>query len=206
MSLAKKILSAFIEVDEENEAEKKEPTNSNDVQNRITAASTGYTGSSNEKFKQYFSTLFQEANLPGPDYFEFTKMVEAMKAVPDEQQRFNGAFAGLSIQGLNKEKLISSANEYLKILDADSKNFNATIEAAINDKVHSKKTALDEKGKRIQDLTREISDLNNQMQLLNAEIKENEEKIKNSSGGYLTEMENFKSTIVADISKINKYI
>ena len=206
MSLAKKILSAFIEVDEEKVDEKNNASNSSELQNRNTLASAGYSGGSSEKFKQYFNTLFQEANIPGPDYFEFTKMIEAMKSVPEEQQRYNGAFAGLSVQGLNKEKLISSANEYLKILDTDAKNFNATIDAAINEKVHSKKTELEEKGKRIQDLTREINDLNNQMQSLSAEIKENEEKIKNSSGGYLTELDNFKAKIAEDISKINKYI
>ncbi len=203
MSLAKKILSAFIEVDESKEDEKE---NLQEIQNRITTVNEAYNGGSSEKFKQYFNTLFQEANIPGPDYFEFTKMIEAMKSVPEEQQRYNGAFAGLSVQGLTKEKLISSANEYLKILDIDSKNFNVTIDAAVNEKVHSKKAAVDEKGKLIQDLTREINDLNNEMQLLNAEIKENEEKIKNSSSGYLAELGSFKNKITEDISKINKYI
>ena len=144
--------------------------------------------------------------MPGPDYFEFTKMIDAMKTVPEEQQRYLGAFAGLSVQGLDKEKLIASANEYLKILDTDAKNFNSTVDATINEKVQAKKTALEEKGKRIQDLTREITDLNNQMQLLTAEIKENEEKIKNSTGAYLTELEIMKGKIGNDITKINKYI
>ena len=206
MSLAKRILGAFIEVEEDKEEGITTLAANTEAKTNIATASAGYTGSGSDKFKQYFANLFQEANMPGPDYFEFTKMVEAMKTVPEESNRFNGAFAGLSVQGLDKEKLLSSANEYMTILDADAKNFNATIDATVNEKVQAKKIALDEKGKRIQDLTREITDLNNQMQLLTAEIKENEEKIKNSSGGYLVELENMKAKISNDITKINKYI
>ena len=118
MSLAKKILSAFVEMDDDKaEAEKKSAYSSSDASSNLQTNSNGYSGAGSEKFKQYFNTLFEEANMPGPDYFEFTKMIQAMKTVPEEQQRFAGAFAGLSVQGLSKEKLVSSAQEYLKILD-----------------------------------------------------------------------------------------
>ena len=157
MSLAKRILGAFIEVEEDKEEGITTLAANTEAKTNIATASAGYSGSGSDKFKQYFTNLFQEANMPGPDYFEFTKMVEAMKTVPEEQNRFNGAFAGLSVQGLDKAKLLSSANEYLTILDADAKNFNATIDATVNEKVQAKKIALDEKGKRIQDLTKEIN-------------------------------------------------
>jgi uncharacterized protein YoxC len=206
MSLAKKFLSAFIEVEDDKESAEKKAAPSSSSSQKSSGVPSGYSGGGSDKFKQYFNTLFQEANLPGPDYFEFTKMIDAMKTVPEEQQRYIGAFAGLSVQGLDKAKLVASANEYLKILDTDATNFNSTVDAAINEKVQAKKTSLEEKTKRIQDLTREINDLNNQMQLLTAEIKENEEKIKNSSGAYLAELENMKAKINTDISKINKYI
>lgn len=206
MSLAKKILSAFVEIDDDKDSTEKKSDTSSSGGTAGSGAVNYSSAAGSEKFKQYFTTLFQEANMPGPDYFEFTKMIEAMKTVPEEQQRYLGAFAGLSVQGLDKAKLVSSANDYLKILDNDAKNFNSTVDATINEKVQAKKTALEEKSKRIQDLTREITDLNNQMQLLTAEIKENEEKIKNSTGSYTAELENMKQKISNDIAKINKYI
>jgi hypothetical protein len=207
MSLAKKILSAFVEIDDDKDSVEKKSDSSSSSGGNAGSGTVNYSSAAgSEKFKQYFTTLFQEANMPGPDYFEFTKMIEAMKTVPEEQQRYLGAFAGLSVQGLDKAKLVSSANDYLKILDNDAKNFNSTVDATINEKVQAKKTAVEEKGKRIQELTREITDLNNQMQLLTAEIKENEEKIKNSTGSYTAELENMKQKISNDIAKINKYI
>ena len=211
MSFAKKILGTFFEIDDDKDVPAKKTDSSSTSSTSAGAASNSdYTGSSSgpgsDKFKQYFQKLFEEANMPGPDYFEFSKMIAAMKTVPEEQQRFTGAFAGLAVQGLDKAKLLDSAKTYINILDTDSKNFNATLDAAVNDKVQSKKAELEANGKKIEDLTRQINDLNNKMQLLTAEIKENEEKIKNSSSGYLTELENMKANINRDIEKINKYI
>ena len=206
MSLAKKILSAFIEVDEDKEqdGEKTSAVVGKAVASNHSNEYSGGGGS--EKFKQYFTELFKESNLPGPDYFEFSKMIEAMKTVPEESQRYTAAFAGLSVQGMDKQKLLSSADDYIKILETDAKNFNATIDAAISDKVQAKKKEMEEKTKKINDLTREINDLNNKIALLNAEIKENEEKIKSNSGGYMAELETMKGKINRDIEKINKYI
>ena len=55
-----------------------------------------------EKFEKHFETLFDKANLPGPDYFEFWKTMETLeKHIPDESARIAATFASLSVQGLN---------------------------------------------------------------------------------------------------------
>ena len=46
-----------------------------------------------------------------------------MQAVPDEQVRYITAFAGLSVQGLDKQKLLSTAAQYLQLLETDATNF-----------------------------------------------------------------------------------
>ena len=160
----------------------------------------------NEKFKAYFEQLFSEANLPGPDYYEFAKMVEAMAALPDERTRYVTAFAGLKVQGLDKEKLVSSAQQYLQLLDNDAAYFSNTINATLHEKVEMEKQQLEEKSKRIQELTREIQDLNNEIAVIGNEIKENEEKIASNSSGYNMELERFKAKISDDLNKINQMI
>ena len=207
MSLAKKIFSTFFEMDDDKNTPGKSTGKTTPPVTASPSGTGGYFNTSgNDKFKDYFKKLFEEANMPGPDYFEFSKMIDAMKTVSDENQRYTAAFAGLSVQGLDKGKLLDSANGYIKILDNDAKNFNNTINTAVNDKVQSKKADLDAKTKKIADLSRDITDLNNQITLLSAEIKENEEKIKNSTSGYQAEFENTKQAIKNDIDKINKYL
>lgn len=204
MSLGKKILSAFIEVDDDNNSST-EKTDDVQSDSSLQSSYTSYTGNT-QKFKEYFDKLFSEANIPGPDYFEFSKMIEAMNVIPDEKARYSAAFAGLTVQGLDKQKLLSTAQQYLDILNADADKFNETIRTALEEKVIDKKKEIEESAKRIQQLSQEITDINNRVTLLNGQIKENEEKIKASSAGYLAELGNMKSKIESDLQKIKQHI
>ena len=204
-SIGKKILSAFVEVHEEQgrDSVATQLTNNTRVEESSSDKSSMSDKNVTEKFKQYFEQLFKESNLPGPDYFEFLKMVEAMSSIPDEKTRYLSAYAGLSVQGLDKNKLVGSAGEYIKILEADAEHFNSTINTALSEKVEMKKKELEDKSKRIHELTREITDLNNSIMVLGNEIKENEEKIHNNLGGYAIESQKFRAKINEDIQKIN---
>jgi hypothetical protein len=170
-------------------------------------ASAGASGvRADNRMEEYFDKLFSEANIPGPDYFEFSKMVAALKGVPDEFSRFCAAYAGLQVQGLTKEKLLSTAEEYLRVLDTDAARFHSTVEAALQEKVHGKKAAAEEKSERIRALSKEISELQSQIVALQAEIRESEQKITGRSGDYTAESAARKQQIAGDIEKIKQYI
>jgi hypothetical protein len=227
--LGKKILSAFIETTEEREGQSPD-IGSADHLTPAAGRAEGYghpaargqvsSGSSwpgnqqpgndasegDGRFTGYFDKLFSEANLPGPDYFEFSKMTEAMQSIPDEQARFQATYAGLQVQGLDKQKLLSTADEYLRMLETDAGNFRATVDQAMKEKVHGRAASMREKNDRIRSLTQEISDLQSQVLALQAEIKDNEEKIGASAGGYTAECGNRKARLLADIEKIKQFI
>lgn len=201
MNIGKKILSAFVEVSEDT----KPPGATGTIE--ATTTVVHYEASvETGKFKQYFNKLFEEANIQGPDYYEFSKMIEAMNIIPDEKSRYRAAFAGLTVQGLDKARLLSTAAQYLQVLETDASNFNNTIDATLQEKVVSKKGEIEEKSKRIQQLAEEITDLQNKMAVLQNEIKENEEKIQNNNSGYQAEMANMKNKIQSDIEKIKQHI
>jgi hypothetical protein len=199
MNIGKKILSAFVEVSEDTKTPTEVVTSTTPVVHYQPSVDTG-------KFKQYFDKLFDEANIQGPDYFEFSKMIEAMNAIPNEKARYVAAFAGLSVQGLDKARLLSTASQYLQVLETDASNFNNTIDATLHEKVLSKKHEIEEKSKRIQQLSQEMADLHDKITVLQNEIKENEEKIENNSSGYERELVNMKSKIKSDIEKIKQHI
>jgi peptidoglycan hydrolase CwlO-like protein len=204
-SIGKKILSAFVELKEE---EKSAPVDSIKVTPVYTETivKTYQPVERDDRFVQYFEKLFKDANLPGPDYFEFSKMIEAMSSVPDEKARYVAAFAGLSVQGLDKAKLLSTAADYLRVLNSDAANFGSTVDAALQEKVFLKRKETEEKAMRIEQLKSEINELHRQIDLLNTEIRENEGKIENNSGSYKRESEMMKMRIEKDIEKIKQYI
>lgn len=219
-NIGRKILSAFVEVaDEEHSTvikpkeEKQKSTNSSQAGDPG-AAFAGQTASRRqivndemaEKFKQYFEKLFKDANLPGPDYFEFSKMTEAMISIQDERTRYTAAFAGLNIQGLDKQKLLQSATQYVQVLETDAANFNSTVDAALKEKVQSKQLEIDNNVKRIENLSKEISELQQRIALLKNEVKDNEEKIESNSGAYARASENMEQKILYDIKRIKQHI
>ena len=203
-SFGKKILSAFVEVTEE----EKKVTLPEEIKQHPTplVATVNIDAATTEKFNRYFDRLFTEANLPGPDYFEFAKMIQVMGSIADERARYSAAFAGLNVQGLDKNKLLDTAAAYLKILETDAANFNSTVDAALNEKVQVKQKEIENKQQRMEQLSREISELQNQIHLLQIEVKENEEKIESNTGGYKVSSEQMKQQIMADMEKIKNYI
>src|SRR5438270_6530340 len=124
-SIGKKILSAFVEVADEPKQETPPA-----IIRESSPGPTPVSSADTEKFRQYFDKLFAEANIPGPDYYEFSCMTEAMRSIPDDKARYMAAFAGLSVQGLNKQQLLATAAQYLQVLDTDAGNFSATIDTA----------------------------------------------------------------------------
>jgi hypothetical protein len=232
-SLGKKILSAFVEVSEDRATQGAFPSGQRQGANPAHAASgrqdenpahapgSGQGGpvpgvdasqslpgkpAPDGRFRDYFDQLFAGANMPGPDYYEFSKMILAMQAIPDEQARFRAAYAGLQAQGLDREKLLSTAGEYLRMLATDADNFHATADQAMREKVHGRAAELKEKNDRIGSLEQEIRGLRDQITALQAGIKENEEKIEASAAGYRTESGGRQARIQDDIEKIRHYI
>ena len=203
-NLGKKFLSAFVEVTDE----KKPGAKLEEIQHLSTPMQMAKEVSVtvNEKFKNYFDQLFREANLPGPDYFEFAKMTQAMMAIADEKSRYSAAYAGLSVQGLDKSKLLNTATAYLQILEKDAAYFSSTVDVALTEKVKGKQQEIIVKQQRIEQLSKEINDLQSQVLLLHDEVKENEEKIESNTGGYKAASENMRQQILIDIEKIKQHI
>ena len=206
-SFGKKILSAFVEMEDQ----KKKPQDdaapaANESAHIPARTSAGTTGQPDQRFTEYFDKLFSEANIPGPDYYEFSRMITAMQSIPDERARYAAAFAGLQVQGLDKAKLVSTADEYLRVLAADADRFGKTLDAALQEKVHSRTAEAEEKSKRIQTLSQEILELQSQIGAMQNEIRDAKSKLDTNSSAYAAESERRRQQIQSDLTKIENYI
>ena len=165
-----------------------------------------------EKFNVHFEELFQQANLPGPDYFEFSKMCQAMGALPDDT-KFPAAFGGLSVQGLTKQSLLESAQHYINIIDEDAKKFAGAIDGKLIADVKNKRATAEvkkgeiaQKNEMIAKLQAEVQAQYTEITTLELEATDQEQKANQKLLVYKSACENRKSMIGLDVQKINSLI
>lgn len=164
------------------------------------------------KFMQHFDELFDQANLPGPDYYEFAKMCQAMSALPDDT-KFNAAFSGLQVQGLTKVRLLESAQHYIAIIDEDAAKFNTAIDqkilADVKQKratIEKKKNALNEKVQLIAQLQAELNTDTVEISTLTLDADDQERKATEKGIIYKQACQLKKDQISGDLAKINNHI
>ena len=174
--------------------------------------STSSSSEDIEMFNKHFDEIFEKANLPGPDYFEFSKMCQAMNQLTDEV-KFPAVFGGLQVQGLSKEKLVESANIYISVIDEDASKFNTAIDQKIIAEVQRKRSEAQEKRKAIQEreemikkIQEEITKFSSDITNLESEANDQEVKANQKSITYKSACDVRKSLILSDIQKISSLI
>ncbi len=213
----KKAVGLFVEFEPENN---KPAFNNNDhlpqqsrtaVHNVSAPVSSGLSQADMDKFSKHFEDLFDKTNLPGPDYYEFWKMMEALEAaVPDEKVRMAAVYATLKVQGLSKEALVSSAGQYQRVLQTDKQEFQNAVSNKVLNEVQGRKNLIDDLEKsnnsnaaRIKQLTEEITANQAKLTTLKKEIIDEENKINSNQSGYHVACDAMISMISSDVEKIN---
>lgn len=163
-----------------------------------------------DKFEKHFEKLFDQANLPGPDYYEFMKMMETLEVhIKDEKARLSATYASLTIQGLTKDKLVETANKYKEIISQDRSQFEKIANEKKEKEIGLKKKELQsleqtvvQHAEMIKKLTKEITDAQAATGALKAAIAEEEGNLAKNKQGYLLACEAMMQKIAEDITKI----
>jgi hypothetical protein len=211
MSFFKKALGVFVEIDEtptDNTIKKEVNVTNNNVNNNL--PKTALNQLDIEKFEKHFDKLFEQANMPGPDYYEFCKVQATLEAhIQDEKARFAAAFASLSVQGLTKQKLLEAAAYYKEVIVADKLKFEKALDQKSHTDLETKKSSVSDMDKRIVDnselikkLTKEITDAQDKIAKLKEEIAEEEKRLSSNKTGYNIACEAMLNKINQDILKI----
>jgi hypothetical protein len=208
-SFFEKALGVFVEFDDDKGKVTPSP------QQTSSSTSTKILGNTENqveagKFEKYFDRLFDQANLPGPDYFEFYKMMDTLEAhIHDEKARLSATFASLSIQGLTKDTLVDSANKYKAIIEKDKTNFENALNEKLKSEVGQKQKEIQDMEKKmainaeqIQRLTKEITESQGLIGNLKAKAAEEENKLKSNNNGYQLASQAIINKITSDIQKI----
>ncbi len=213
----KKALGVFVEFDEDQNTDKPKDqskaaplsfTQASSIPTEISRNPDNHAEAA--KFEKYFDNLFEKANFPGPDYYEFYKTMEMLEPnIPDEKARLSATFAALAIQGLTKKNLLDTANKYKEIINQDQTNFDSALDNKMKaevgqrqDQLKSMEDKIASNSAQIQSLTKEISDTQVQMGQLKTEIMDQENKLTKNKNGYQVACQAVINKITTDIQKI----
>jgi predicted nucleic acid-binding Zn-ribbon protein len=148
----------------------------------------------------YIQKAFSEANLPGPDYFEFAQSLESMKnIIPDDAQRYNAAFAALAHAGLTLKKITDSASTYEKML-ADI--LNEFIDASNKQKTMQIGNAQKERD----DLLKRNEEIQKELRNNQAMISDLDSKISQAETSLSRKVTSFKSVCTKISTQISTHI
>jgi hypothetical protein len=231
MSFLKNILGAFVELKDdkptiENEGTSLEasapevpaagisasvpPTQSTSVNQVNTPAVAPGTGSVTVGFQKHFEDLIEEANAKNPlfqgtDFKEFIESKSDVEAIADEPTKYRTAFNVLKRTGLTKERLATTGQEYMNIIDRDLTEFEKAFRQQYKTDVEHKEQLLQQKAQELQLMTEKISTLNKEINQMSQEIVQSKEKLGTNKNAFILAGENKKNEIKTELQKIAQY-
>lgn len=208
----KKFLNIFVETDDTPEVEKpkakpvtgwKTQPPTEDVQVYVpTAPSEDMTA----HFEEVLATA-NTNNFPGTDFYEFYSAKKSISEyVQVEEGQYKAAFNTLKAQGLTKEKLLTTANQYTQVIENETKDFDASYNQLYDQNVTQKKKAIESKMNEIQKLSERLAQLQLETKSVTQEIEQAERNLTNKRNEFLSGADDFKNKLAMEIDKINTYI
>ncbi len=219
-SFFRKAISLFVILDEEDTQKPAAPQNNAEApavppQPPVRAADPPKLSNEDiSKFEKHFAQLFEQTNLPGPDYFEFWKTMDTLEAhIPDEAARINAVYASLKIQGLTKQILINSAGVYKDAILKDKANFESAVQRKSEAEISGREASIqkleqerEEKRLLIEKLQQEIEASAGQIEQLKQEIAVEHGKIDAAQRGYLAACTAMVDKIEKDVERFQQIV
>lgn len=172
-------------------------------------AGASRSGATND-YHKYFENLVEEANAKNPlfqgtDFKEFIDSKIDVEAIGDEGMRYKTAFNVLKRTGLTKERLVTTGQEYIKLIQQDLKGFADAYNQQYKTEVEQREQLLQKKTEELQALNAKISALNQDMKQLSQQIVENKEKLDTNKNAFINAGEEKKKEIENELQKIHQY-
>jgi uncharacterized coiled-coil protein SlyX len=164
-------------------------------------------GAVDEKMYKAIMDVLDRTNIPGPDYYELMKALEAMNSIPmDERTKFLSAFATLSTQGSTKKIILNAIDTYLKEIEKERLDFQTDMTNQYNSNVKSRQDLIVKTQKQIDDLNAKLAELNTLIINTSQESASEDLKIKSISANFEATLNYVVGRINADKDKIIQYI
>jgi hypothetical protein len=165
------------------------------------------------KVRDVLLQSLQENSLSGYDYLKFMSALEEMKSYGNEEARFKMVSIAAKQLGVDKAKLIQTAQHYIQVLQQDLDSFHNQESKAQLDNVgvHENRVkdidaVIATKSDQIQKLNAEVSQLQQEKVTLSGQIMDNRNTLEIRKRSFEVTHAAMVSEIEANIQKINQYI
>jgi hypothetical protein len=220
-----KIKGLFIVPDEESEQTEKKQEVKKEVQNKPIVEKTAEIskntvqqnsnepapkGEFNDQIFNSLTKAISDANLPGEDYLEFVSALQAMQKIElAESVKMQTVLATLSIKGLTVQKIVESADYYMKVLENEKDKFKQAMAQQTQGKVdekHKQIKMLEEtnlkKAEQIKALTDEINFNTGEIEKIKKDIQDADIKIKTTENNFYATFDYVANQITNNVEKI----
>jgi hypothetical protein len=209
-----KIKSIFFR-DDENKLSDGKQTPSNAVQQSAIQPEVqpiylgGVQGMINDKILQSLKEVIEKNNIAGVDYYELSIAVgQLTNIIPDEKTRMLAAFSTLktSAPDISKEKLLSSIDTYIQLLNKEKESFSADLKLRFNESVGKKTKAVADAQQKLLDLQKEQTSLNHFIIEESQKAQQEDLKLKQVESNFNVTMTHLLGVMNADKLKITQFI
>ncbi|MES2733549.1 MAG: hypothetical protein V4714_17525 [Bacteroidota bacterium] len=167
-----------------------------------------------KKYAEHFEKLLEQANFPGPDYFEFAMALKNMANLGlTEDKLYQATYATFQAMGGSTQILLHTAQQYMQTLRDNQTDFERQVHAKTDQSVGQKSQERDSLVAANQQFVQQILELqakieanNARVALLNDEISVDTAKINNQQNNYQATLALFVGRIEADVIKIKQYL
>ncbi len=222
MSMFDKIKGLFIEEDPSAKAKPNKPSGDN---KKAASKSTPIkpvdldkidtTGAkSDSKFVDVLMKAIEANNMDGFDYLEYKQSLQSLANMSmDEKTRYQSAFAMAKTMGANPNKLVSSAQHYMKVLQTERKKFNEALQNQRAKQVTGKEKEMSDlekaivtKQKQIEKLTKEIEADKKKLEGIKGNINQSAAKVESTNEQFLIAYKLVVTQIESDVQKMKDYL
>lgn len=160
-----------------------------------------------EDIKQFFAKIWEDSNIPAPDYKEFMESLNEMKNedIP-EATKYRMLFKTFKASKVTPARLVETANVYLKVFSDKKEGFEKSVREKSAGITSTKQKEADELA------ARELS-IKEQLEKLNAELTETKLKkeqtvneIAAATTKYTQRLADFQAMYTATIDGINNTV
>lgn len=174
----------------------------------------GEPGKADSRFTNILLEAMEKANIEGFDYLEYKKSLQSLAKMPmDEKTRYQSAFAMAQTMGVTPQRLLDTAQHYIRVLEQEESKFEEALNAQQQKQIGSKQQEMEQlnrlvqqKAEQIKKLTQEIEQHQKQHERIQNEIKEASVKIETTKNDFIASFNIVVSQIHEDVKNMEAFL